>query len=102
MKTVIDVNEEALALAAKDLGTTTRDDTVNAALEFVANRQRRIEQLLADPDSLGVGRRHHRPDVMRQARTHAVPLPSQDDAQIATMEHSAQAEAGGGRCGWRV
>jgi Arc/MetJ family transcription regulator len=68
MKTVIDLNEEALALAAKELGTTTKKDTVNAALEFVADRRRRIEQLLDDPFAIGVGRDITDPEVRRQAR----------------------------------
>ena len=33
MKTMIDVNDEDLALAAKELGTTTKKDTVNAAFK---------------------------------------------------------------------
>ncbi|MGH3657853.1 MAG: type II toxin-antitoxin system VapB family antitoxin [Micromonosporaceae bacterium] len=49
MKTTIDINDAALGLAAKKLGTTTKKDTVNAALEFVADRRRRIERLLDDP-----------------------------------------------------
>ena len=36
MKTMIDLDDKALSLAAKELGTTTKKDTVNAALEFVA------------------------------------------------------------------
>lgn len=68
MKTMIDLNDEALALAAKELGTTTKKDTVNAALEFVANRRRRIEQLLDDPYALGVGPDISDPEIMRQAR----------------------------------
>lgn len=68
MKTMIDVDDEALALAAKELGTTTKKDTVNAALEFVAHRRRRIEQLLDDPYALGVGPDISDPDIMRQAR----------------------------------
>jgi hypothetical protein len=52
MKTVIALDDEALSLAAKELGTTTKKDTVNAALDFVANRRRRIEQLLDDPYAL--------------------------------------------------
>jgi len=65
---MVDLNDEALAMAAKELGTTTKKDTVNAALEFVANRRRRIEQLLDDPYALGVGPDIVEPDVMRQAR----------------------------------
>src|SRR5262245_24029337 len=65
---MIDLNDEALALAAKELGTTTKKDTVNAALAFVADRRRRIEQLLNDPYALGVGPDITDPEVMRQAR----------------------------------
>jgi len=68
MKTVIDLNDEALELAAKELGTTTKKDTVNAALEFVARRRRRIEQLLDDPYALGVGPDISDPEIMRAAR----------------------------------
>jgi Arc/MetJ family transcription regulator len=68
MKTMIDLNDEDLALAAKELGTTTKKDTVNAALNFVASRRRRIEQLLNDPYALGVGPDITNPEVMRRAR----------------------------------
>jgi Arc/MetJ family transcription regulator len=68
MRTVIDVDDEALALAARELGTTTKKDTVNAALAFVANRRRRIDQLLDDPFALGVGPDITDPEIMRQAR----------------------------------
>jgi Arc/MetJ family transcription regulator len=68
MKTRMDLNDEALALAAKELGTTTTQDTVNAALEFVAGRRRRIEQLLGDPHVLGLGPDIADAQVMRQAR----------------------------------
>jgi len=68
MKTMIDLNDEALNLAAKELGTTTKKDTVNAALEFVANRRRRTEQLLDDPYALGVGPDITDLEIMRTAR----------------------------------
>ena len=68
MKTVIDLDDEALELAARELGTTTKKDTVNAALEFVAGRRRRIEQLLDDPYAFGVGPDIADPEVMRTAR----------------------------------
>jgi Arc/MetJ family transcription regulator len=68
MKTMIDLNDDDLALAARELGTTTKKDTVNAALNFVASRRRRIEQLLNDPYALGVGPDITNPEVMRQAR----------------------------------
>lgn len=68
VKTMIDVDEAALERAAKELGITPKNDTVNAALEFVANRSRRVEQLLDDPYALGVGPDITDPEVMRQAR----------------------------------
>jgi Arc/MetJ family transcription regulator len=68
MKTVIDLDDEALALAAKELGTTTKKDTVNAALAFVADRRRRIDQLLDHPYALGVGPDISNPEIMQHAR----------------------------------
>ncbi|WP_073951991.1 type II toxin-antitoxin system VapB family antitoxin [Streptomyces kebangsaanensis] len=40
-RTVIDLDDEALAEAARLLGTTTKKDTVNAALREIADRRRR-------------------------------------------------------------
>jgi Arc/MetJ family transcription regulator len=68
MKEVIDIDDEVLARAAKELGTSTKKDTVSAALVFVANRRSRVEQLLNDPFALGVGPDITDPEVMRQAR----------------------------------
>jgi Arc/MetJ family transcription regulator len=39
VRTVIDIDEDALKQAAAELGTTTKVDTVNAALREVANRR---------------------------------------------------------------
>ncbi|WP_223837872.1 type II toxin-antitoxin system VapB family antitoxin [Streptomyces venezuelae] len=44
-KTVIDLDEEALALAAQALGTKTKKDTVNAALAEIGARVRRERAL---------------------------------------------------------
>ncbi|WP_342775240.1 type II toxin-antitoxin system VapB family antitoxin [Nocardia yunnanensis] len=68
MKTMIDIDNETLALAAKELGTVTKKDTVNAALKFVVERRQRIEQILDDPYSIGIGPDIGDPEVMRQAR----------------------------------
>ncbi|WP_067997231.1 type II toxin-antitoxin system VapB family antitoxin [Nocardia pseudobrasiliensis] len=69
MKTMIDLDDEALELAARELGTTTKKDTVNAALRFVAERRRRVEEILSDyPTSLGWGSDITDPEVMKQAR----------------------------------
>jgi Arc/MetJ family transcription regulator len=44
-KTLIDLDEEALADAAELLGTTSKKDTVNTALREVAQRLRRARGL---------------------------------------------------------
>ena len=42
-RTVIDLDDELMASVAKELGTTTKKDTVNAALrEVLANRRRAV------------------------------------------------------------
>lgn len=41
-RTVIDLDDEALEAAAKELGTTTRRDTINTALREVTARYRRM------------------------------------------------------------
>jgi Arc/MetJ family transcription regulator len=68
MKTMIDLDDRALELAARELGTSTKKDTVNAALQFVAGRRQRIEQLLDDPYALGVGPDIADTEIMQQAR----------------------------------
>lgn len=68
VKTMIDLDDEALALAARELGTATKKDTVNAALAFVAERRRRIAALLEDPLALGVGPDIADAEIMRHAR----------------------------------
>jgi hypothetical protein len=65
---MINLNDEDLALAAKELGTAIEQDTVNAALHFVASRRPHIEQLLNEPYALGVGPDITDPEVMRLAR----------------------------------
>ena len=51
MRTVIDVDDEALRLAAEELGTTSKVATVNAALRRVA--EQRASRLMA-VDILGM------------------------------------------------
>jgi Arc/MetJ family transcription regulator len=77
MRTVVEIDDEALAGAAAELGTTTKKDTINTALRFVASRRERAARVAAathvfgdpvgweDPDvqhelTLGRGRRHSR------------------------------------------
>ena len=47
-RTTIDVDDDQLEAAALELGTTSKVDTVNAALAFVANR-RRLASTFEDP-----------------------------------------------------
>lgn len=65
---MIDIDDEQLALAAAELGTTTKKDTVNAALAFVAGRRRRLEAVLDDAYAFGVGPDIDDPEVMLGAR----------------------------------
>ncbi|MES4901716.1 MULTISPECIES: type II toxin-antitoxin system VapB family antitoxin [unclassified Streptomyces] len=44
-RTVIDLDDEALEEAAKELGTTTKRDTINTALREVTARYRRLRSL---------------------------------------------------------
>lgn len=59
-RTTIDVDEQTLAAASRELGTASKVETVNAALAYVANRRKRAEAFedpliwgtpdLADPE----------------------------------------------------
>ncbi len=44
-RTVIDLDDEALEEAAKELGTTTKRDTINTALGEITARYRRLRAL---------------------------------------------------------
>ncbi|MTE12030.1 type II toxin-antitoxin system VapB family antitoxin [Nocardia aurantiaca] len=60
-RTLIDIDDDALALAAEELGTKTKVATVNAALREIANRRAvtKVLQQLRDsgtdlsPDAMG-------------------------------------------------
>lgn len=58
-RTVIDLDDDALVAAAKELGTSTKRDTINTALREVVARNRRLRALhelqdLADEGALDV------------------------------------------------
>ncbi|MEP6481496.1 MAG: type II toxin-antitoxin system VapB family antitoxin [Rhodoglobus sp.] len=64
-RTLIDVDDAALAAAAKELGTTTKVDTVNRALAEIAARGERLaflEHMRTAEDDLG------NPEIMAGAR----------------------------------
>ncbi|MBT2391703.1 MULTISPECIES: type II toxin-antitoxin system VapB family antitoxin [Streptomyces] len=44
-RTVIDLDDDALEAAAKELGTATKRDTINTALREVTARYRRLRSL---------------------------------------------------------
>lgn len=44
-RTVIDIDDKALAAAQKELGTRTKVETVNAALRTVGGRSQRIQAI---------------------------------------------------------
>lgn len=55
-RTLVDIDDEALAAAAAELGTSTKVDTVNRALAEVAARPRRLaflDHLRTAEDDLG-------------------------------------------------
>jgi Arc/MetJ family transcription regulator len=55
-RTLIDIDDEALAAAARELGTTTKVDTVNRALAEVAGRAARLaflDHMAGADDDLG-------------------------------------------------
>jgi Arc/MetJ family transcription regulator len=52
---MVDIDEDALAEAAKVYGTTSKKDTVNAALRDVVARQRRLEALLESQEMAARG-----------------------------------------------
>lgn len=66
-RTVIDIDDSALQAAARELGTTTKKDTVNAALRHVAQRSARTQaQVNTAYDFWGADVAD--PDIMRDAR----------------------------------
>ena len=55
-RTVVDIDDDALAAAAVELGTTTKVDPVNRALSLVGSRSERLavlEALRTADDDLG-------------------------------------------------
>jgi len=67
VRTIIDVDDALLDAARAELGTTTKKDTVNEALRYVAERNARARAVLDDPLFLG-GADLSDPEVMSGAR----------------------------------
>lgn len=47
MRTVVEIDDDALAGAAAELGTTTKKDTINTALRLIAARRDRAARVAA-------------------------------------------------------
>ncbi|RAO35311.1 Antitoxin VapB21 [Micromonospora saelicesensis] len=45
MKTLVDLDDELLERARRELGTKTKKDTIHAALRLVAERSERLEAI---------------------------------------------------------
>ncbi|HCT76043.1 MAG TPA: DUF2191 domain-containing protein [Micromonosporaceae bacterium] len=66
-RTTVDIDDDLLAAASRELGTNSKVDTINHALAFVAARRKRIEAFdnpliwggsdLADPEIRAEARR---------------------------------------------
>jgi Arc/MetJ family transcription regulator len=69
-RTVIDLDDELVASVAKELGTSTKKDTVNAALrEVIANRRRAMAltrlREAADEGAFDLGLLHDKENYRR-------------------------------------
>lgn len=67
MKTQIDLDDELLEAAAKELGTSTKKDTVHAALAYAAQRGTRASRRINNAFDFW-GQDIADPEVMKQAR----------------------------------
>lgn len=74
-RTQVEVDDEVLAAAQRELGTATMKDTINEALRLAATRQDRARALLGEYDTeqypwahLGIGSDITDPEIMKQAR----------------------------------
>jgi Arc/MetJ family transcription regulator len=68
MVIMVELDEEILAQAAEELGSSTNEETISAALALVASRRARIEAMFDDPYALGAGPDIHDEYVMRGSR----------------------------------
>jgi Arc/MetJ family transcription regulator len=66
MRTVVEIDDEALAGAAAELGTTTKKDTINTALRLIASRRDRAVRVASATHVFGDPRGWDDPDVQRE------------------------------------
>jgi Arc/MetJ family transcription regulator len=80
-RTMIDLDEELLAEAARLLGTRTKKETVNTALREVGERLRRLEALLESQEMVDRGEVAW--DRWEQERAETQPSAESDPARAA-------------------
>lgn len=66
MRTVVEIDDEALAAAAAELGTVTKKDTINTALRLVASRRERAARVAAATHVFGDPKGLDDPAVRRE------------------------------------
>lgn len=75
-RTTVEIDENDLEAAQRELGTSTMKDTINAALRAVAQRGARTQSLIDEANAvtderllrIGVGQDIGNPEIMAQAR----------------------------------
>lgn len=67
-RTTVDIDDVKLAAAARELGTGTKKDTVDAALEYVATRGERARAAIGATFGDLFGEDIADPEIMIQAR----------------------------------
>ncbi len=69
-KTLVDLDEAKIAAVGEQLGTKTKKDTLNAAMDFVLASKDRVRDLIEDgiAAKLGVGTDVTDPEIMKGAR----------------------------------
>lgn len=66
MRTMVDIDDEALAAAAAELGTTTKKDTINTALRLIASRRDRATMVAGATHVFGDPKGVDDPEVRRE------------------------------------
>jgi hypothetical protein len=66
MRTVVEVDDDALARAAAELGTTTKKDTINTALRLIASRRDRAARVASATHVFGDPKGWDDPEVDRE------------------------------------
>lgn len=69
MRTAVEIDGNALAGAAAELGTTTTQETINTALRLIASRRNRVARVAAATHVFGDPRGWNDPVVRQESTT---------------------------------